>query len=327
MNITYEGCAKGSIFMNLLFHRLTAAVLVGGIVYTHPAWAGGLAFHDSLGGILLAAPGASAGEPGLEPHAGNPILPGYYADPSLVQHDGTFYLYATLDPWGDRTLGCWESSDFKNWTYRVLNWPTKDACISPTSGGAAVWAPSVVQAKNGKFSPGHHTVFHHEGKDYILYHRHGIPFDPKSIGRQVCVDELTFTTDGLIEKVVPTHEGAALVRGRKTGLAATATTSNGNARYAVDDNYATRWVAKGGWLQLDLGAVKAFRRQEIRFEYAWKPYRFTIEASDDGLKWKTLAEQTCTGSPVVIEQQASARYLRLTFADGNASLWEWIVCE
>ena len=92
-----------------------------------------------------------SGASGLEPRAGNPILPGYYADPSLVQHDGRFYLYATLDPWGDKTLGCWEASDFKNWTYRVLNWPTKDACISPTSGGAAVWAPSVVRAKNGKF--------------------------------------------------------------------------------------------------------------------------------------------------------------------------------
>ena len=417
---------------------------------------------------------------GVEPHTGNPILPGYYADPSLVQHNGRFYLYATLDPWGDKTLGCWESPDFKSWTYRVLNWPTKDACTSPTSGGAAVWAPSVARAKNGKFymyvsvgnevwagvaehplgpwrnafdnrplihgkfrpgyhmidaeafvdddgtgwlywgsgwnwingkcwavklktdmvtfdgevhdvtptnyfegpimvkrggryflmysngitiedtyqvhyavgdyplgpfiepasspilvtdraknviSPGHHTVFHHEGRDYILYHRHGIPFDPNSIGRQVCVDELKFTTDGLIEKVAPTHEGAALARGRKTGLAATATSSSENAGYAIDDNYATRWVAKGGWLQLDLGAVKTFTRQEIRFEYAWKPYRFTIEASEDGRKWKTLVEQTSTGSPVVIEQLASARYLRLTPADSKASLWEWIVCE
>jgi arabinoxylan arabinofuranohydrolase len=138
---------------------------------------------------------------------------------------------------------------------------------------------------------------------------------------------LTFTTDGLIEKIVPTHQGAALARGRKTGLPATATSSSQNAPYAVDDNYATRWVAKGGWLQLDLGAVTAFKRQEIRFEYAWKPYRFAIEISEDGLTWKTLADQTSTGSPVVIEQPARARYLRLTCAESNASIWEWIVCE
>ena len=30
----------------------------------------------------------------------NPILPGYFADPSLVQYEGKFYLYATVDPWG-----------------------------------------------------------------------------------------------------------------------------------------------------------------------------------------------------------------------------------
>src|SRR5689334_21390350 len=29
-----------------------------------------------------------------EPHQANPILPGYYADPSLVQFEGKSYLYA-----------------------------------------------------------------------------------------------------------------------------------------------------------------------------------------------------------------------------------------
>lgn len=85
------------------------------------------------------------------PGQANPFLPGYYADPSLVQDDGHIYLYATLDPWGGSTLGCWETSDFKHWDYRVLNWPTKAACTSPTSGGAGVWAPSVVHAPNGRF--------------------------------------------------------------------------------------------------------------------------------------------------------------------------------
>lgn len=85
------------------------------------------------------------------PHAANPILPGYYADPSLLQHDGQNYFYATLDPWGGRTLGCWQSPDFKQWTFRTLNWPTKEACVSSTAGGAMVWAPSVVRAANGKF--------------------------------------------------------------------------------------------------------------------------------------------------------------------------------
>ena len=87
----------------------------------------------------------------LSPGCTNPILPGYFADPSIVQYEGKAYIYATLDPWGGETLGCWESADFKNWTFRELNWPTKAACTSPTSKEAMVWAPSVVQGTDGKF--------------------------------------------------------------------------------------------------------------------------------------------------------------------------------
>lgn len=43
--------------------------------------------------------------PGQAPHSGNPILPGYYADPSIVQNGGKYFIYATLDPWGGDTLG------------------------------------------------------------------------------------------------------------------------------------------------------------------------------------------------------------------------------
>ncbi|MGN6366809.1 MAG: family 43 glycosylhydrolase [Phycisphaerae bacterium] len=103
--------------------------------------------------VLVMAAGAWGADPALDfTRAGNsiPILPGYFADPSLVQHGGHFYIYATIDPWGDKTLGCWESTDFKHWTYHVLNWPTKEACTSRTSKGAMVWAPSVVE-KGGKF--------------------------------------------------------------------------------------------------------------------------------------------------------------------------------
>ncbi|MBC2604755.1 family 43 glycosylhydrolase [Pelagicoccus albus] len=88
---------------------------------------------------------------GEEANSANPILPGYYADPSIVSYQGKHYIYATLDPWGGETLGCWESDDFQDWTYRELNWPTKAACTGPTSMGAMVWAPSVVQGMDGRF--------------------------------------------------------------------------------------------------------------------------------------------------------------------------------
>lgn len=85
------------------------------------------------------------------PHAANPILPGYFADPDYLSYQGKHYIYATLDPWGGDTLGCWESSDFKNWEYRSLNWPTKVDCTSEKSGGAMVWAPTVGRGYDGRF--------------------------------------------------------------------------------------------------------------------------------------------------------------------------------
>ena len=45
----------------------------------------------------------------------NPILPGYFADPSLVQYDGKFYMYVTADPWGTDVsflVGCPMISEF-----------------------------------------------------------------------------------------------------------------------------------------------------------------------------------------------------------------------
>lgn len=85
------------------------------------------------------------------PHRGNPLLPGYFADPSILRHDGKWYIYATIDPWGGDRLGVWESEDFANWTFRSINWPTKAAATSAESSDAMVWAPSVVRARDGRF--------------------------------------------------------------------------------------------------------------------------------------------------------------------------------
>ena len=101
-------------------------------------------------GLAMAAVTAAADSWDM-PHAANPILPGYYADPTVLAADAKYYIYATIDPWGGDTVGCWESSDFKNWAYRVLNWPTKQACTSPTSKESKVWAPSVVKGADGRF--------------------------------------------------------------------------------------------------------------------------------------------------------------------------------
>lgn len=452
-----------------------------------------LAVFAVLGTVSGPVRGAVAS--GTAPGSSNPILPGYFADPSLVAHDGRYFLYATIDPWGGDSLGCWESGDFREWTYRTLNWPTKRACTSGTSRDAMVWAPSVVRGKDGKYymyvsvgneiwagvaahplgpwqdanggsplvpenfrpgfhmidaeafiddngqaylywgsgwnwvngkcwvvklkpdmvtfdgevrdvtparyfeapfmvkhsgryylmysagkttedtyqvhyavgdsplgpfteaenspclvtdasmnvlAPGHHSVFERDGKHYILYHRHSIPFDPGFIGRQVCVDELVFRKDGLIEKVKPTHEGPPFIRrGPGAGDAVMLTSScqrgpHTTARMAADDNHATLWAASKGasdpWLAMDFGRERDIQRQEIRFEFPARTYRFVIEHSADGKDWKTLVDHRqdgLAGSPVVIGQTTKARFLRVRFpaveSGKEPGIFEWAV--
>lgn len=112
----------------------------------------------AAGLAAIAAAGASAGDAPrsrevgpLAPHAGNPLLPGYFADPSILRADGEWFVYATIDPWGGETLGLWRSRDFRHWTFSTPNWPTKAAATSPTSNGSKVWAPSVVRGRDGRY--------------------------------------------------------------------------------------------------------------------------------------------------------------------------------
>lgn len=81
----------------------------------------------------------------------NPIIDGYFADPSIIKVDKTWYIFATIDPWGGNELAVFETKDFMHFERKYINWPSKVACTSSTSGDAMVWAPSVVKAPNGKF--------------------------------------------------------------------------------------------------------------------------------------------------------------------------------
>lgn len=107
--------------------------------------------------LLLAAPTAAlarsapASPEWTARHMGNPLLPGYFADPTIIQDKGEYFIFATIDPWGGDTLGLWRSRDLRNWTFSTPNWPTKTAAISPTSGDSKVWAPSVVKGRDGRF--------------------------------------------------------------------------------------------------------------------------------------------------------------------------------
>lgn len=81
----------------------------------------------------------------------NPLHEGYYADPEIIIEDDTYFIYATIDPWGGEKLAVLETKDFKTFDTHYLNWPTKKDNTSSTSGDAMVWAPDVVKAKNQKY--------------------------------------------------------------------------------------------------------------------------------------------------------------------------------
>ena len=81
----------------------------------------------------------------------NPVIDGYFADPSIVKEGDTFYIYATIDPWGGEELAVLSTKDFKKFSRHHLNWPTKKACTSPTSKSSMVWAPSVRKVKDGLY--------------------------------------------------------------------------------------------------------------------------------------------------------------------------------
>ena len=78
--------------------------------------------------------------------ASNPILPGYFADPTVKKFGDTYYIYSTGD--GIKLASgqpqVWISKDFVNW----YNYELK---ISLPEGLNNCWAPDVVHAQDGKY--------------------------------------------------------------------------------------------------------------------------------------------------------------------------------
>ncbi|RXK85530.1 family 43 glycosylhydrolase [Filimonas effusa] len=69
-------------------------------------------------------------------------------------------------------------------------------------------------SSKGIYGTGHNSVLNIPGTDewYIVYHRFNYPKgihwgEAAGYNREVCIDRMTFTEDGFIEEVTPTHEG------------------------------------------------------------------------------------------------------------------------
>ena len=421
------------------------------------------------------------------PGAGNPFIPGYFADPTIRKFGDTYYLYATTDGTGNGygPAQVWVSKDFVNWKNIIMNWPTTEV----------VWAPDVMQAPDGTYryfycepcvlhegvsdspigpwknvlgktdavlvpdrfvhnaitldgqtfvdddgstylyfgtwgiykgfgcgvarlnsdlksfaekklipnteitdffeapyvfkkdgvyyftyssgschddtyrvqyatstvgsmgpyeykgcilktnadqtvhGPGHHSILEHDGKYYIIYHRHNLPRSVHGFNRQVCMDELKFDSNGNILPVVPTHHSpltsqfSPLSSQKNLAFGAKVTASSYydewfKPEYAVDDNNATLWKAantnwgngkhQDEWLQIDLGKVQKFSEIWTQFEYATFFYQYKIETSVDDKSWLLYADRTnntMQGSPMIDSGKCKAHYVRITITD------------
>lgn len=74
----------------------------------------------------------------------NPMIPGYFADPTIKKFGDTYYVYATTDGSGAGfgPAQLWQSKDLVNWTLMPMNWPDSHW----------IWAPDVLHNSNdGKY--------------------------------------------------------------------------------------------------------------------------------------------------------------------------------
>ena len=113
---------------------LAAALLLTACVQTNPD--------------AQADPGVQIGLSSQSPDAGNPLLPGYFADPTIVEFDGIYYIYATTDnemlASGAPTL--WYSRDLLNWYNYTLDIPSLESINLRN-----FWAPDIVKGDDGRY--------------------------------------------------------------------------------------------------------------------------------------------------------------------------------
>ncbi len=256
---------------------------------------------------------------------------------------------------GDKWLMMYSSGDCRLSTYAV-HYAVADEAHGPYQYGKN--NPILSTSADGTIdSPGHNSVVEKDGNYYILYHRHDNPHSSGGEFRQVAADRLIFSDNQTLEVVKAGHDGIGYL-GANTipcpNLAyqakATATshyhlvappnrynTTGINQtyfpRYAVDDNNGTMWKAADATfpqsLVVDLGKATDIRRVMTQFEYPTFYYQYRIDTSTDSLNWMPFADRTAnraSGSPMIDDGQAVARYLRLTVTGAEktgmfAAIW------
>ena len=87
--------------------------------------------------------------------SGNPILPGFHADPEVLYSEktGRVYIYSTTDGhpgWGGWYFTCYSSANLTDWRYEGVNLDVRKQTVW-AKGNA--WAPCIIEKKNadGKY--------------------------------------------------------------------------------------------------------------------------------------------------------------------------------
>lgn len=93
--------------------------------------------------LLLGAVSGFARKKHDAPGTGNPVIPGYFADPTIKKFGDTYYMYATTDGSGAGfgPAQVWTSKDFVNWTLMPMNWPDSHW----------IWVPDVIRHTDGRY--------------------------------------------------------------------------------------------------------------------------------------------------------------------------------
>lgn len=242
----------------------------------------------------------------------------FFEAPFVFKRNGIYYL-------------TYSSGSCHDHTYRVQYATSKTGPMGPFefADNNPILATSTDSTIHG---PGHHSILK-EGNDYyIVYHRHNIPQSTRGFFRQVAADKLEFDNEGRILKVNAGHQGIGflgkdsnpyknIVFGTKV-KASSYYDENFKPEYAVDDNNATLWRAKGydnEWIEIDLGKVQPVKRIWTQFEHATSFYQYLYETSTDGKNWTTFSDNRnniFAGSPMIDHRDIKARYIRLTIT-GN----------
>lgn len=78
-----------------------------------------------------------------QPGLFNPLVPGYFADPTVKKIGNTYYLFATTDGngWGAGPSQVWISEDFVNWSLKPMKWPDTHW----------YWAPDMTRGYDGRY--------------------------------------------------------------------------------------------------------------------------------------------------------------------------------